>query len=68
MHHFRCIILDLWLSDSYGEESLEILAGKSYRNAVILISGKSRAEINQTARVGLKAGLADIRYWAETGE
>jgi len=62
LHHFRCIILDLWLSDSYGEESLKILAGKSYRSAVILISGKSLAEINQTARLGLQASLAVIRY------
>lgn len=62
LHHFRCIILDLWLSDSYGEESLKILADKSYRGGVILISGKSRAEINQTARLGLEAGLAVIGY------
>ncbi|GAB5500230.1 MAG: hypothetical protein PsegKO_25410 [Pseudohongiellaceae bacterium] len=62
LHRFRCIILDLWLSDSYGEESLEILTEKSYRGAVILISGKTRSEINHIARQGLEAGLAVIGY------
>lgn len=59
---FDCILLDIWLSDSYGEESLEILAQHSYRGSVVVLSGASKDEINAVATKGLRLGLSIIGY------
>jgi len=62
LDHFQCIILDIWLPDSYGDETLQILANKGYKGAVLLISGKQKNEINSTAKLGLQHGLSVIGY------
>jgi CheY-like chemotaxis protein len=59
---FDCILLDIWLSDSYGEESLEILAQQSYQGSVVVLSGASKDEINAVATKGLRLGLSIIGY------
>ena len=36
---FDAILLDLWLSDSSAEESLEAIASQAFRGQIVLISG-----------------------------
>jgi response regulator of citrate/malate metabolism len=62
LNKFDCILLDIWLSDSYGEESLEILASHNYRGSVIVLSGAPKDEINAVATKGLRLGLSVIGY------
>jgi FixJ family two-component response regulator len=59
---FDCIILDIWLSDSYGAESLEVLAEKNYQGALVLISGRPQSEIEEVSGEGLDLGLAVIGH------
>lgn len=59
---FDCIILDIWLSDSYGTESLDILAEKAFKGALLLISGKPQSEIEMVSTAGLELGLAVIGH------
>lgn len=59
---FECIMLDIWLPDSYGEESLEILAQHSYSGSVIVLSGATIDEINAVVTKGLGLGLSIIGY------
>jgi DNA-binding NtrC family response regulator len=59
---FHCIMLDIWLSDSYGEESLEIISKKNYKGIIVLISGMEKEEINLVSTKGLRAGLHMANY------
>ena len=39
IREFDAILLDLWLSDSSAEESLEMIAEQVFRGQIVLISG-----------------------------
>lgn len=62
LNKFKAIFLDIWLSDSYGEESLEIISKLNYKGPIILISGMEKEEIKIVSRKGLLEGLYVAGY------
>lgn len=58
VHKFSYIVLDLWLSDAFGDESLDMLISAKFRGGVILISGAVSEELNSLASYGSRGGLS----------
>ena len=54
---FRIIVLDLWLPDSFGEESLEKLIARGYSGGVILVSGAASDDLHSVGKFGVDSGL-----------
>ena len=54
---FDAILLDLWLSDSSAEESLEAIAGQAFRGQIVLISGLDNEALEDACEKGRRLGL-----------
>ena len=54
---FDAILLDLWLSDSTAEESLEAIAGQAFRGQIVLISGLDNEALEDACEKGRRLGL-----------
>lgn len=54
---FDVIVLDLWLSDSYGIESLELLSESEFKGKLILMSGLEESVIREVMHHAISIGL-----------
>ena len=54
---FDAILLDLWLSDSSAEESLEAIASQAFRRQIDLISGFENQALEEACEQGRSLGL-----------
>jgi len=54
---FDAILLDLWLSDSSAEESLEAIASQAFRGQIVLISGLENQALEEACEQGRSLGL-----------
>ena len=54
---FNAILLDLWLSDSLAEESLEAIASQAFRGQIDLISGFENQALEEACEQGRSLGL-----------
>ena len=54
---FDAILLDLWLSDSSPEESLEAIASQAFRGQIVLISGLENQALEKACEQGRRLGL-----------
>ena len=54
---FDAILLDLWLSDSSAEESLEAIASQAFRRQIDLISGLENQALEEACEQGRSLGL-----------
>ena len=54
---FDAILLDLWLSDSSAEESLEAIASQAFRGQIVLISGLENQALEEACEQGRNLGL-----------
>ena len=54
---FNAILLDLWLSDSLAEESLEAIASQAFRRQIDLISGFENQALEEACEQGRSLGL-----------
>ncbi len=54
---FDAILLDLWLSDSSAEESLEAIASQAFRGQIVLISDLENQALEEACEQGRSLGL-----------
>ena len=57
IREFDAILLDLWLSDSSAEESLEMIAEQAFRGLIVLISGLDNEALEDACEKGRSLGL-----------
>ena len=57
IREFDAILLDLWLSDSSAEESLEMIAEQVFRGQIVLISGLDNEALEDACEKGRSLGL-----------
>jgi len=57
IHSFRYVILDLWMSDTFGTEALDKLIAADFKGGVILITGFLTDRLPEIASYGSRKGL-----------
>ncbi|MFM1895748.1 MAG: hypothetical protein RLZZ385_822 [Pseudomonadota bacterium] len=59
---FRAVILDLWLSDGFFEDSLHALARLNFRGGLVLMSGLDDEVLYEAAQMATNLGLDLLGY------
>lgn len=65
LHKFDALLLDLWLSDGFFEDSLNALARAGYKGGVILISGLESECLYDAAQLAVNLDLNLMGYMSK---
>lgn len=65
LHKFDALLLDLWLSDGFFEDSLNALARAEYKGGVILISGLESECLYDAAQFAVNLDLNLLGYMSK---